>query len=88
MLPGGPCRCFHCLHTFLAETITRWIDEDETALCPRCGVDAAVSSFADALSDALISELQAAYFGSGHAYTEQEWKAGLTRKQRGVAARV
>jgi|RhiMethySRZTD1v2_1073278.scaffolds.fasta_scaffold80912_3 hypothetical protein len=33
------CGCFYCCATFPATEIDVWIDEDRTALCPRCGID-------------------------------------------------
>lgn len=41
---GGECGCFHCLNTFDAHEVTDWTDDDLTALCPRCGIDAVLSS--------------------------------------------
>ena len=36
------CGCFYCLELFAPDEITEWIDEDATALCPRCGIDAVI----------------------------------------------
>jgi hypothetical protein len=37
------CGCFCCLGAFLPSEITEWVDEvGDTALCPRCGVDAVI----------------------------------------------
>jgi hypothetical protein len=41
---GGECGCFHCLRTFDAGEVTEWVDDTSTALCPRCHVDAVLSS--------------------------------------------
>lgn len=42
------CGCFCCLGVFLPSEITEWVDEaDDTALCPRCGVDAVIGSASD-----------------------------------------
>ncbi len=38
------CGCFCCLSTFPPAAITEWIDEGETALCPRCPVDAVLGA--------------------------------------------
>ena len=40
------CGCFHCCETFPPGEINEWVDEVEgvgqTALCPKCGIDAVV----------------------------------------------
>jgi hypothetical protein len=34
------CGCFHCLATYPPGDIREWCDGGDTALCPRCGIDA------------------------------------------------
>lgn len=36
----GWAACFYCLERLPVAAITDWIDEEQTALCPRCGIDA------------------------------------------------
>jgi hypothetical protein len=40
------CGCFHCCTTFTPAEISEWADEvdgiGQTALCPKCGVDAVI----------------------------------------------
>lgn len=36
------CGCFFCLKIFSPKEITDWIDDDNTALCPHCGIDAVI----------------------------------------------
>jgi hypothetical protein len=43
---SAQCGCYHCLAVFKAGEIGDWIDLDETAVCPRCGVDAVLPSAA------------------------------------------
>ena len=31
--------CFYCRSTFAPEDIKEWIDKEQTALCPLCGID-------------------------------------------------
>jgi hypothetical protein len=38
------CGCFYCLGTCVAGDVEEWIDDDGTALCPRCGVDSVLGS--------------------------------------------
>lgn len=33
------CGCYHCLEIFQSKEIRNWIDNQETALCPYCGID-------------------------------------------------
>ena len=33
------CGCFCCLNTYPPKEIWEWIDSNETAMCPRCGID-------------------------------------------------
>jgi hypothetical protein len=38
------CGCFCCLATFAPSEIEEWIDDGQTALCPKCPVDAVIGS--------------------------------------------
>jgi hypothetical protein len=41
------CGCFYCLATYAPAEVTEWVTEDDgqqTALCPRCGIDSVVGS--------------------------------------------
>jgi hypothetical protein len=44
ILAGLLCGCFFCLQTFPPTEIQEWTDDDQTALCPRCGIDAVLGS--------------------------------------------
>lgn len=37
--PLTRCVCYYCGERFIVSKITDWCDEDDTALCPYCGVD-------------------------------------------------
>jgi NAD-dependent SIR2 family protein deacetylase len=41
------CGCFHCLQVYEATEVIDWIDDGETPLCPRCGVDAVMLGVTD-----------------------------------------
>lgn len=47
VMAGRVCGCFHCLATFPADEIREWVDNDQTALCPRCGVDSVLAEVTD-----------------------------------------
>ena len=38
------CGCFYCLKVFLPSEIEDWTDDDDTALCPKCGIDSVIGS--------------------------------------------
>jgi hypothetical protein len=38
------CGCFYCFATFLPSEISQWIDEGQTALCPKCEIDTVIGT--------------------------------------------
>jgi hypothetical protein len=48
LLLSERCGCFYCGAIFSPEEVEEWVDEEEgigqTALCPRCGIDAVIGS--------------------------------------------
>ena len=48
ILNGNLCGCFYCMQTFLPSEIEEWFEENiengETAVCPKCGIDSVLSS--------------------------------------------
>jgi hypothetical protein len=36
------CGCYFCFHTFSHTEIKAWVDSDQTALCPACGIDSVI----------------------------------------------
>ncbi|MCJ7746259.1 MAG: cytoplasmic protein [Desulfobacterales bacterium] len=48
LLSSERCGCFYCRAIFLPKEVKEWTDEGEdvgqTALCPRCGIDAIIGS--------------------------------------------
>ena len=56
VLAGTACGCFYCQAIFDTKDIAAWIDQEQTAVCPRCGVDAVLpaatlSEFEDKSAD-------------------------------------
>jgi hypothetical protein len=37
---SNQCACYFCFRTFGFADIVRWTDGNQTALCPKCGIDA------------------------------------------------
>lgn len=63
------CACFFCFKRFPPTAIKAWIDANQTALCPGCGVDAVLGSASfgtDALNrldDTFLRKMHQTYFG-------------------------
>lgn len=45
--PDTDCGCYFCLTVVKGSEITDWIDEGQTALCPRCMLDAVLPNCSD-----------------------------------------
>jgi hypothetical protein len=57
------CACFFCFRTFAPATIKAWIDKNQTALCPACGVDSVIGSASQhRLDDAFLRKMHGTYF--------------------------
>ena len=71
------CGCFHCRESFPPNEVVRFIPEQnggETALCPRCGVDAVLTNLdGEPLTPALLEEMHGRFFSGG----EDVEEAGL-----------
>ena len=52
--PDADCGCYFCLTVFKGSEITDWIDKEQTALCPRCMLDAVIPNCSD--KDYLIEQ--------------------------------
>ena len=59
---SGGCGCFHCLGLFRADQVIAWTDEDQTALCPLCGMDAVVPAEALRLDVPQLADLKRRWF--------------------------
>ncbi len=60
------CGCFHCLEIYRPGAIAEWVDEsNDTALCPRCGIDAVIGSASGASIDAEFLGQMHRYWFSG-----------------------
>jgi hypothetical protein len=59
------CGCFFCFRVFGFADITKWIDADQTALCPRCGIDAVLgSSSGQMINDAFLRRMHMHWFAT------------------------
>lgn len=59
------CGCFFCFRTFPSTDIKAWTDANQTALCPRCGVDSVIGSASKhRLDDAFLRQMHTHFFSS------------------------
>jgi hypothetical protein len=62
---SATCRCFYCLAAFPPAEVEEWIDDrdGQTAICPRCGIDAVVGSASGVdMSDDFFAAMQTHWF--------------------------
>lgn len=59
------CGCFSCLQIFSPSEITEWVrrDQDQTAVCPYCGIDSVLPGSKVELTPELLAVMQAEWFG-------------------------
>lgn len=64
LLRDTTCGCFHCLRKFQPSEIEAWIEDGGgTAICPYCGVDAVIGSYAGfPLTDEFLRQMQDYWF--------------------------
>lgn len=41
------CSCFYCLSVFKSSEVIEWVDNEDTALCPKCGIDSVIPGIID-----------------------------------------
>lgn len=59
------CGCFFCFRKFASSDIKAWIDANQTALCPRCGVDSVLGSASQhRLDDAFLRGMHTHFFST------------------------
>lgn len=62
---SGRCGCFFCFRSFASADIKAWIDANQTALCPRCGVDSVIGSASQhRIDDVFLRGMHAHFFSS------------------------
>jgi hypothetical protein len=59
------CGCFFCFRSFASTDIKVWIDSNQTALCPRCGVDSVIGTASQhRIDDAFLRGMHAHFFST------------------------
>lgn len=57
------CGCMYCGTIFNPNEITKWTDENNTAICPYCGVDSVIADSDDInLNPEFLKKLHKEYF--------------------------
>jgi Zn finger protein HypA/HybF involved in hydrogenase expression len=57
------CYCFHCKSVFESGEIERYLNEETTAICPKCGIDSVIPDGMDEkIDETIISEMHDYWF--------------------------
>lgn len=65
VMQSDKCGCFYCLAIFSSNEISEWIDEENTALCPKCDIDSVLPSVAGyPLVKDFLKQMNEYWFGS------------------------
>jgi len=57
------CGCFYCLAIFPPSEIDDWWDDEQTATCPTCGIDAVIGSASGApITSEFLGEMNRHWF--------------------------
>ena len=57
------CGCFYCLKIFHPKEIHEWLEGEDTALCPYCGIDSVIGSYSRfPITKAFLEEMKKFYF--------------------------
>ena len=57
------CGCFYCTRIFYPAEIDEWIDNNDTALCPYCGMDSVIGeSSGFPITDQFLKEMHREFF--------------------------
>ena len=58
------CGCFYCLAVFSPSAIEEWVDDEDTPLCPRCGIDSVLGSASGfPINKEFLRRMKALWFG-------------------------
>jgi len=60
------CYCFYCLHVFAPFEVKEWVNGEDTALCPKCGIDSIITDNCGPYVDTqFLKEMRGYWFDSG-----------------------
>jgi hypothetical protein len=60
---AGKAGCFYCLQFFDPAIIEEWIDDEQTPLCPKCGIDAVLPA-TEEITPKFLKEMQQHWFAA------------------------
>lgn len=66
VLASKQCICFYCKENFYTKDIKAWADNEQTALCPLCGIDAVIGSESGYRDPSLREEMHNRFFKTGY----------------------
>jgi len=65
ILASALCGCFYCCETFPPSKIYEWVDENATALCPRCGIDSVIGAASGyPITEEFLGAMRRHWFGN------------------------
>jgi hypothetical protein len=73
------CGCFYCCNEFPFAQIAKWTDDDATAICPYCGIDAVLGFDFPVADRALLREMHDRWFNTARPLTADEWTKAVER---------
>lgn len=80
ILTSGSCGCFYCGRVFAPSAIEEWIDDNQTALCPYCGIDSVIGDASGyTLGDSFLYFMNEIWFRS---YEDEVLEQAHDRKWR------
>jgi hypothetical protein len=56
------CGCFYCIKIFPISEVKIWTDDEQTAVCPFCNMDAVLGDAAVELSSEFLEQMQKRWF--------------------------
>jgi hypothetical protein len=62
VLASARCACFFCFRTFSTGEIKSWVDANQTALCPHCGIDSVLGDVSGQIGDSFLRRMHQQYF--------------------------
>jgi len=63
VLSSEVCGCFCCVRAFPPLKIEEWTDKQQTALCPRCGIDSVIGDKSHPIDRLFLKQMCKYWFG-------------------------
>ena len=65
IVKSAMCGCFYCLAIFPPSDVMHWIDESQTAMCPKCDIDSVIGSASGFPIDVrFLKQMEGRWFGT------------------------